>query len=133
MTELSRLANRDNYRKVEEEWQYEFIYYVLSKIGVSEEVLESCFPDDGVEAITVHHKIQLRHHLSKLGVNIIDDRDGGIKIFVDRELVAEWKKCKFILREDLKEVDPSHRLYTEIKADTWTIFDDGDGDTDANA
>ncbi len=123
--ELSRLASRDNYREVEEEWRLEFIYYVLSNIGIPEDVLDECFPEDG---ITVRHRIKLRHHMKAFDVTIVDDRDGGIKIFFERDVIAEWKKCKFVLREDLKEVDPSKRLYTEIEADVWTIFNEGNAD-----
>ncbi|MAE87668.1 MAG: hypothetical protein CMB80_33350 [Flammeovirgaceae bacterium] len=126
--ELSRLASRDNYRKVEEEWQYEFIYHVLSTIGIPEEILEGCFPEEGIDSFTVHHKIELRHYMKKFDVTIVDDRDGGIKIFVEQDIIAEWKKCKFVLKEDPKTVDPSQRLYMEIKADVWTIFDEGNAD-----
>ena len=125
---LSRLASRDNYREVEEEWKFEFIYHVLSSIGIPEEILGKCFPDGGIEELTVEHKIELRKYMKQFDVTIVDDRDGGIKIFVEQELVAEWKKCKFVLREDPKEVDPSKRLYTEIQADVWTIFDEGSAD-----
>lgn len=124
--ELSRLASRSNYRDVEKEWQYEFVYYVLESIGIPEEVLDGCFPEEGMEAFTVAHKIELRTYMNQFDVTIVDDRDHGIKIFVEQQIVAEWKKCKFVLREDPKEVDPSKRLYMEIKADVWTIFDDGE-------
>ena len=124
--ELSRLASRGNYRDVEKEWQYEFVYYVLESIGIPEEVLAGCFPEEGMDAFTVAHKIELRTYMNKFDVTIVDDRDQGIKIFVEQDKVAEWKKCIFVLREDPKEVDPSKRLYMEIKADVWTIFDDGE-------
>ena len=75
---------------------------------------------------TVEHKIELRKHMDQFSVTIVDDRDGGIKIFVERDKVAEWKKCTFILREDPSEVNPSKRLYMEISGDIWTIFDDGE-------
>lgn len=124
--ELTRLASRDNYRDVEKEWQYEFIYYVLESIGIPEEILQGCFPEEGMQAFTVFHKIELRKHMNKFAVSIVDDKDGGINIFVERDKVAEWKKCKFTLREDPAEVDPAKRLYIEIKADIWTIFDQGE-------
>lgn len=126
--EISRLASRDNYRKVVEEWQYEFIYYVLSNIGIPEEVLGECFPEDGLDAFTISHKIALKKYMNTFDVTIVDDRDGGIKIFVEQDMIAEWKKCTFILREDSKEVDPSKRLYMEIKTNVWTIFKENTDD-----
>ena len=126
--ELSRFVSRDNYRQEEEQWQYEFVYYVLSNIGIPQEILDGCFPEDGMEAFTVDHKIELRKPMSTFDVSIVDDRDGGIKMFVERDLIAEWKKCKFVLREDGKEVNPSKRLYMEVRADIWTIFDQKEND-----
>ena len=51
-------------RQVEKEWQYEFIVYVLSNLGVPQELLEGCFPEN-VDEFTVEHKIELRKHLKK--------------------------------------------------------------------
>ena len=124
--QVTRLASRDNYREIEQEWQFEFVYYVLESIGIPEDILAGCFPEDGMAGFTVEHKIELRKHMDQFSVTIVDDRDGGIKIFVERDKVAEWKKCTFILREDPSEVNPSKRLYMEISGDIWTIFDDGE-------
>jgi len=120
--ELIRLANRDNYRQIEEEWRFEFVYFVLEKIGIPHDILTGCFPDE-INDLGVEHKIELRKHMSRFDVSIVDDLDGGIKIYVEQQLVAEWKKCKFVLKEDLKEVNPSKRLYMELHGDVWTIFD----------
>jgi len=121
---LTRLAGRHNFRTVEEEWQYEFVYYVLSNIGIPEEILDGCFPEEGIEGFTVDHRIELRKHMNTFDVSIIDDRDNGITMYVEEQLIAQWKKCKFVLREDPREVDPAKRIYVEIHADVWTIFDE---------
>jgi len=125
---LERLASRENFRKVEEEWQYEFIYYVLSSIGIPEDILDGCFPEEGAEGFTVEHRVELRKYMTTFDVKIIDDRDGGITMYLEEELIARWKKCKFSLREDPKEVDPAQRIYVEVQADIWTIFDEEDKD-----
>ena len=98
--DIARLADRDNFRKVEEEWQYEFVYYILSSIGIPEDILDGCFPEDGIDGFTVDHKIELRKYMKMFDVTIVDDRDGGIKIFVDKQLIADWKKCMFDLSKD---------------------------------
>ena len=66
---LSRLAGRNNFREVENEWQYEFIYYVLESIGIPEEILDGCFPDES-EDMTVDHKIELRRYMNQFDVTI---------------------------------------------------------------
>ena len=128
---MIRLASRHNFREIEHEWQWEFCFWVLSSMGIPENLLEECLPEDGnFEDITAEHKIRLRKHMDTFDVTIIDDRDGGINIYVYTEeqhvLVAEWEKCKFVYKEDPHEVDSVKRIYVEIHADTWTIFDEGE-------
>jgi len=118
--ELIRLSGRHNYQEVVDEWQYEFVYYVLSNMGLPEEALNECF----VESIpSVEDKIKLRDLLAHFDLQIIDDCDGGLEIYLDEELMAKWDKCKYVLKEDRKELDRSKRLYVEIHANVWTIFD----------
>jgi hypothetical protein len=129
--ECTRLADRDNLRRVEKEWQYEFIVYVLSNLGVPQELLEGCFPEN-VDEFTVEHKIELRKHLKKYFITIVDDRGGGLKFYLevqegdrtDQVLVAEWKKCRFTYKIDPNEIIPAKKMYVEVVADIWTIFED---------
>lgn len=121
--DLIRLADREDLRKVEEEWQLEFVFYVLSNIGVPEEILAECFPADE-EELTVEHKIKLRSYMKTFDITIVDDRDHGLTIYVEQTLIAKWNKCRFVLKQDYMTVDPSKRLYVEIHADMWTIFDE---------
>lgn len=127
---MIRLASRFNFREVENEWQWEWVLYVLFNLGIPEEMLEDCVPENGsFEDITPTHKISLRKHMSDFDVTIVDDRDGGIKIYVYNDeqhiLVGMWNKSKFVYREDLSEIDPANKIYVEVHADTWTIFDEG--------
>jgi hypothetical protein len=127
--ELIRLADRGDLRQVEKEWQYEFIVYVLSTMGISQETLEGCFPES-VDDFTVEHKMELRRCLKKEFITLVDDRDGGLKFYLEVQegeqrdfvLIAEWKKCKFNYRADPTEVDPQKQMYVEVIADVWTIF-----------
>ena len=129
--ELTRLADRDNLRHVEKEWQYEFTAYVLSNLGIPQDILEGCFPAN-VDKFTIEHKMELRKYLKKYFVTIVDDRDGGLKFYLEVQegeqrgyvLVAEWKKCRFNYRADPTEVDPVKQMYVEVIADVWAIFDE---------
>jgi hypothetical protein len=118
---------------VEDEWRWEFVFYVLSAIGIPDEELSECLPEDGnYLGIETKHKIVLRKYMKKRDVTIVDDHDGGLKIYVyigeleEHILVAEWRKCKFIYKEDLTEIDPNKRIYVEVQADVWTSFGEDD-------
>lgn len=126
----TRLASRFNFREVESEWRWEFVFYVLSNMGVPDDMLSECLPEDSsFKDIDVNHQIRLRKHMDTFDISIIDDRDGGTKIYVYTDeqhvLIAEWKKCIFVYKEDWGEVDPAHKVYVEVLSDTWTIFDEG--------
>jgi hypothetical protein len=130
---MIRQADRDNYREVEDEWRWEFVFYVLSNMGIPDEELEECLPEDGnYLEIEPKHKIALRKYMKKRDVTIVDDHDGGLKIYVyigeleEHIMVAQWKKCKFVYKEDLKEIDPNRRVYVEVHADVWTSFGEND-------
>ena len=80
---VTRLADRDNYRYVEEEWKYEFIVYVLSNLGIPEEELTKYLTEDYAD-FTLEKKIQLKQLLDdpRWKTTIVDDRDGGLKIYL---------------------------------------------------
>ncbi len=136
--ELKRFADRDNFRDIEAGWKFEFVFYILSNLGIPDYILEGCVPEEGINEFTVGHKIELRKHLKDFDITIVDDRDDGIKIYVKIEqdnqiehvMVAEWKKCKFYYREDPIAIDPTKRIYIEIIADTWAIFEEEDYEDD---
>lgn len=117
------LSDREEVRNIEAELKHDFVIDVLDNTGIPENVIKECFPEGGYKNFDVEHKIKLRKHLKNFDVNVIDDLDGGIKIFVGKDLVAEWKKCHFILKKDLKKIDPAQKIYVEIHIDFWTIFE----------
>lgn len=123
--EMKRLASPSNFRDVESEWKYEFTNYVLTLLELPEELIEECFPV--FEDFNLEHKIKLREYLDKFNIKIIDDLDGGLKFFVEQELIAEWKKCSFKRCVDNSAVDPKDRIYIEIVTEPWTIFNQIEG------
>jgi hypothetical protein len=119
--EFSIYVNREDARRVEADEKYNFIRGVLEVLEIP---LEECFPEEeGVEYFTTDHKIKLRKALRKYDVHVKDDGDGGVKIYFEKEIIAEWKKPFFILKEDKSEVDKSKKLYIQIDLSYWTIFD----------
>jgi hypothetical protein len=118
------LANRDNFRQVVDELRYNFTIYVLESLGIPEEILDECFPEGGYDEFSVEHKKKLRSILRSFDVTIMDDRDGGTQIYLDRDLMAEWKKCNFKLKRDYSAIELADKVYVQINAEYWTIFDE---------
>lgn len=119
-------VNREDIRQVEAEEQYNFVREVLKCINLP---LEECYPASGLfEDFTLEYKLKLRQVLSSFGVIILDDRDGGIEIYIDKppirnHLVAKWNKCTFELREDLSTINPRNRIYAVIYIDYWSEYE----------
>ncbi len=74
--------------------------------------------------LSVEDKIKLRGILSTYNIKTIDDSDGHLQMFVDGELIAEWHKPQYKMKRDLSEIDPGKKLYVEMHADYWSIFDE---------
>lgn len=111
------LDKSTNIREVEAEEQTRFVISIV-------EALEVPFEWDSNESFTILDKLRLRKALAQYNVSVIDDMEGGIKIFLEREQIAEWKKPLYILKEDPSQVDPKKRLYIEMKCSFSSIFEE---------
>ena len=111
------LLDRDEKTKeIEAQEQARFIKSIL-------EALEIPLEWNIDEPFTIDSKIQFRKALSEYKIHIANDMDGGIKIFVADEVVAEWKKAKYVLKTDRSQVDPNKQLFLEMQVSVWSIFD----------
>lgn len=125
------IVDREDIQKVQQEEQFNFIMAVLIDMGLP---IEEHIPENGLEGFTVDHKIKFRHFCNLLGVTVLDDLDGGVKIYVNQEkappiMVAEWKKPWVTLKMDPYVLDKSKRLYAEISIEAWTVFEEADDGT----
>jgi hypothetical protein len=102
------LLNRDEKTKmVEAQEQARFIKAILESL----DVLPDWNPD---EPFTVDSKIKFRKDLNAYNIHVVDDADGGLKIFADKEIIGEWKKTKYVLKTDRSQIDPNKKLYFEM-------------------
>ena len=114
------LSSNENTRQVEEEWKNQFIHMTLTTLGIP---FDSIWPDE-TQTLNTNSKIQLANLLKSYDVQVIDDLCGGIKIYCEEDLVAEWKKPFYKLKRDLHAKDPRKQLYMEMLINAWTIFED---------
>ena len=101
-------VDREDYRKIVKQLQFQWTKHVLVQTGMN---LSSYFPDDdNPESMTIEQKAQLRQTLRQNDILVLDDQDGGIKIYLDKTIIAEWKKPRFDLHQDLSQIDPKKKL-----------------------
>ena len=105
------LDRNENVRKVEAEEQSRFILSVIEALGIP-------FEYDTDAEFTPLDKIRLKKALAEFNIAIIDDMAGSVKIYLERELIAEWEKASYLLREDPSALDRRQRLYIEMRC-SW--------------
>lgn len=113
------LCNRNEFKQTEAELKSQFVRECLEQMGVD---LEEVWPED-ITDLSIDQKIKLRDILRKLDLEIIDDRDGGTIIYHEKQLIAEWKKCRFDLQTDLSELEPAKRVFIKIYINNWSVFE----------
>lgn len=111
------LDKSTNIREVEAEEQTRFVLSII-------EALEVPFEWDSNEPFTILDKVRLRKVLSQYQITVLDDMGGGVKIYLEHQQIAEWKKPLYILKEDPSQIDPKKRLFIEMKCEFDSIFED---------
>lgn len=119
------LSYNENTQQVEEEEKARFLRTFL----------EQCFEDAPEVAAQISaiwtsdgplppvQKVKLRGILSTYGIQVIDNLDGHMQIYLENELMAEWLKCTYKLKKDLRVIDPRQRIYLEMEINCWSVFD----------
>lgn len=116
----SILLNYDaNTHLVEKEEQDRFIRSLLDQMGVP--VLEFWHSD---EPLSVEQRIKLRELLGAYHIDILDHKDGHLQVFVERELIAEWHKATYKIKQDLSQLDRKKQLYLEMNINCWSVFEE---------
>jgi long-subunit fatty acid transport protein len=122
MQQTILLDSNENTRKIEREEQGRFVFSVLTAFGLQD---NPTWDWDGRE-LTTEQQIKMRKLLAAYKFEIVDDMDGGVKIYCEQELVGEFKKPHYVLRKDSGQVNPDKKLYLEMKIDTWSVLETKD-------
>jgi len=113
------LNYNESVKQIEEEEKLSFLRNLLEQMGVPIDD----FWTMGTK-LSIDQKVKLRTILATYGIQVIDDLDGHMQIYVERELVGEWFKSTYKLKRDLRELDPKKQLYMEMTINFWTIFEE---------
>lgn len=109
----------ENTRQVEEEEKSRFLRSLLEQMDLP---IQDFWSDD--TPLSPEQKIKLRGVLYTFGIQVIDDLDGHMQIYLDGEIIGEWQKCTYKLKRDLKELDPRKQLFLEMEVNCWSPFEE---------
>ena len=108
------LVNRNEARDVENTTRGEWVISVLEALGVP--------VDDWPKEPSYEDLRKMRNTLKALDVDIIDDRENGIEIYFQNNLIAEWRRPFFKLMKDPNERDPKYQRYLEMTLNCKVYF-----------
>lgn len=115
------LDYQENVKKVEEEEKLRFLKDLLEQMGVP--YLEAFETPDNLD-LTPAQRSKLKNILLTYNIQVIDDRAGYMKVYVEGELIAEWNKCTYKIKRDYSQLDRKKQLYLEMEINCWTIFEE---------
>lgn len=103
---------RSEQQEVELREKTNFINDILLRIGfyASEADFE--------EIVSMQSLRKLKNLLNKCNIEILDDCNNGIKIYLENKLVAEWFKPSYVLKNNPNVIDPKKRFYLEMHTNT---------------
>jgi hypothetical protein len=114
----------DNTRHVEEEEKARFLRGILEQCfegtDVADQVMEIWNVDGPLPAA---QKVKLRGILGTYNIQVIDNLDGHMKVYLEKELIGEWYKSTYSLKQDCSALDPKKRIYLEMHVSCWSVFD----------
>lgn len=119
------LNYNENTRQVEEEEKARFLRGILEQCFDGTDVLTQIQEIWNVDGpLRVEQKLKLRNILATYHLEVIDDLDGHMKIYLENDLIAEWFKCTYKLKRDLKVINPKQRIFLEMEVNCWSVFDE---------
>lgn len=113
------LDYNENTKQIEEEEKYRFLRNLLEQMGVP---IEEFWTTDTL--LSIDQRIKLRGILATYGIQVIDDLDGHMQVYVEGELAGEWHKCSYKIKRDLRQIDPRKQLYLEMEVNCWSLFEE---------
>jgi hypothetical protein len=111
--------NREDAKTVEEEERHNFLRSILTSIGIP---FEDIWPEDA--EITNKIKIELRSLLQKYDITILDKADKSTDIYVDKDLIGQWKRPTYKLKHDASQIVHSKKVFLEMTIEYESVFDE---------
>lgn len=114
------LLNYDaNVKQVETEEKNRFLRNLLEQMGVP--IQEFWETED---ELSVENKIRLRNTLVAYNIQLLDDQDGELQVYLDGNKIAQWNKCTYKIKKDLGQLDRKKQLYLEMNIDYYSMLEE---------
>lgn len=108
-----------NTKDVETEERDKFLHSLLSEMGIP--IINLWNLNDEITPI---QKAELRNSLKNYNVQVIDESDGTMEVYVENKIVGRWNKPLYQIKRDYSKLDKKKQLYIELKLDYWSIFEE---------
>jgi hypothetical protein len=125
------LPHNDDIEKTEEEFKYRCLKSILDGLEIN---TGNLFVDKF--SLTIDEKIALKALLQQNQIFVENYPRDEMKVYLlnnieengvvkkENVVIGHFKKCRYTLKRDPLEIDPSKRIYLELTLDFTTIFDD---------
>jgi hypothetical protein len=119
------LNYNENVRQVEEEEKSRFLKGFLEQCFEDApelaEQIASIWEVDG--PLPAPQKIKLRSILTAHDIQVIDEQDGTLIIYIENQKVATFKKPTYKLKQDLSKLNRKERVYIEMTIECESLFE----------
>lgn len=107
----------DNTKEVEEEEKNRFLRRLFNEMGL----LIDFWAEEDL-TLNVDQRTKLRKLLLTNNLQVIDDLDGNIKVYLEKDLIGNWEKPTYKLKKDLSQLNYRKQVYVEMSISYWDIF-----------
>lgn len=124
------LDSNANTKKAESEEKLKFLRSVIECLQINPQIdedkhlLDILDPDKG--SLEPEERRLLREVFSKFDLTVVEEGDGSLHIYHERNKIAEWEKPNYVLKRDLKEVNPHKVLYLEMNISCSSVFEEAE-------
>ncbi len=110
------ITTQSQQREVEMQEKAKWVRNILGHMGMPVE--------EWTENLSMQDLRRLRVELKSLDIDIIDDTDNGLEIYYQGNLIAEWRRPFYVLKEDRNQLNPKDRYYLEMHLRCNDAFDE---------
>ena len=120
------LNYNENVRQVEEEEKSRFLKGFLEQcfgdVPLMADQIANIWENDG--PLSPLQKIKLRGILTTYGIQVIDEQDGSLVIYIENVKTATFKKPIYKLKQDLSKLNRKERVYIEMTIECDSMFEE---------
>lgn len=125
------LNHSENTHQIEQEEKNRFLQQLLEQMfeGTPDVLSQIVNIWNNSNSLTAPQKVMVRELLNTYNIQVLDDNDGEMKIYVEGELVGQFFKPNYKLKRDYSQLDKRKQLYLEMSINCWSVFEPAEDET----